>query len=98
MIIGLVLIAALGALGYAAFNFYMVKKLKEGTPRMQEIAKAIRIGANAFIVYEYKIIIIVAVCIAIALAALISWQAACAFIIGATMSASAGWVGMKIAT
>ena len=98
MIIGLVLIAALGALGYAAFNFYMVKKLKEGTPRMQEIAKAIRIGANAFIVYEYKIIIIVAILIAIALAILISWQAAVAFLIGATMSGSAGWVGMKIAT
>ena len=98
MILSLVLIAALGALGYAAFSFYMVKKLKEGTPRMQEIAKAIRIGANAFIVYEYKVIIVVAICIAIALAALISWQAAVAFLVGATMSGSAGWVGMKIAT
>jgi len=32
MIIGLVLIAALGALGYAAFNFYMVKSSKKAHP------------------------------------------------------------------
>ncbi len=52
----LVIVAALLALGYAAFNFIGVKKLDEGTDRMSEIAAAIRVGANAFITYEYKII------------------------------------------
>ena len=52
MIIGLVLIAALGALGYAAFNFYMVKKLKEGTPRMQEIAKAMAANTTITLVRD----------------------------------------------
>ena len=48
----LVIVAALLALGYAAFNFIGVKKLDEGTDRMKEIAAAIRVGANAFITYE----------------------------------------------
>ncbi len=98
MLLGLVIMAALLALGYAAFNFFSVKKLEEGNQRMQEIAGAIRVGANAFINYEYRIIAIIAGCIALALVAIINWQTAAAFAIGATMSASAGYIGMKIAT
>ncbi|MBE6683422.1 MAG: sodium-translocating pyrophosphatase [Ruminococcaceae bacterium] len=98
LVLGLVIVAALGGLAYAAFNYFSVKKLEEGTERMQEIASAIRVGANAFITYEYKIVAIVAVVVAILLALVISWSAAVAFVIGAVMSGSAGWVGMKIAT
>ena len=101
----LVIVAALLALGYAAFNFIGVKKLDEGTDRMSEIAEAIRVGANAFITYEYKIIGIVVVIIAIIFAAIFSvqygkfsWEPSVCFIIGVVMSASAGWGGMKIAT
>lgn len=101
----LVIVAALLALGYAAFNFISVKKLDEGTDRMKEIAAAIRVGANAFITYEYKIIAVVVVIIAIAFAAIFtvqygefSWEPSVCFMIGVIMSASAGWVGMKIAT
>lgn len=101
----LVIVAALLALGYAAFNFIGVKKFDEGTDRMSEIAEAIRVGANAFITYEYKIIGIVVVIIAIIFAAIFSvqygkfsWEPSVCFIIGVVMSASAGWVGMKIAT
>ena len=98
ILLGLVIMASLLALGYAAFNFFAVKKMEEGTERMQEIAAAIRTGANAFINYEYRIVAIIAVVIAVVLVVLISWQAAVAFVIGATMSASAGYIGMKIAT
>lgn len=100
----LVIVAALLALGYAAFNFIGVKNLDEGTDRMKEIAAAIRVGANAFITYEYKIIAVVVVIIAIAFAAIFtvqygefSWEPSVCFMIGVIMSASAGWVGMKIA-
>lgn len=101
----LVIVAALLALGYAAFNFIGVKNLDEGTDRMKEIAAAIRVGANAFITYEYKIIAVVVVIIAIAFAAIFtvqygefSWEPSVCFMIGVIMSSSAGWVGMKIAT
>ncbi len=98
ILIGLAIIAALLALGYAAYSYFYVKKMKEGTDRMQEIAAAIRLGANTFINYEYKVITIIAIVIAIVLVILISWQAATAFLIGAVMSACAGYVGMKVAT
>ena len=101
----LVIVAALLALGYAAFNFASVKKMDEGNARMSEIAEAIRVGANAFITYEYKIIAVVVAVIAVAFAVIFSlqsstfmWQPSVCFIIGTVMSACAGWVGMKIAT
>lgn len=101
----LVIVAALLALGYAAFNFIGVKKLDEGTDRMSEIAAAIREGANAFVTYEYKIIAIVVVVIAVIFGVIFSlqygsfsWEPSVCFLIGVLMSASAGWVGMKIAT
>lgn len=101
----LVIVAALLALGYAAFNYVSVKKLDEGTDRMAEIASAIRVGANAFVTYEYKIIAVVVVIIAVVFAAIFSvqygafsWEPSVCFIIGVCMSAAAGWVGMKIAT
>lgn len=35
-------IAVILAISYAAFNYFSVKKLEEGTERMQEIGAAIR--------------------------------------------------------
>ncbi len=98
LIMLLVLFAALFALAYAALNFVLVRKLKEGNERMQEIAAAIREGANAFIRYEYKIVAIIGVCIGAVLGIVISWETMIAFLIGALMSSLAGLVGMKIAT
>ena len=95
-IIALIFAVVLG-LGYAAINFYSVNRMDEGTERMREIASAIRTGAAAFINYEYRIVAIIASVIAILLAVLIHWHMAIAFVIGAIMSASAGYVGMKIA-
>lgn len=101
----IVIVAALAALGYAALNFYGVKKLEEGTDRMSEIAAAIREGANAFINYEYKIIAIVVVIVAVVFGVIFSlqegtvrWEPSVCFAFGTIMSACAGYVGMKIAT
>lgn len=91
-------VAVILAVSYAIFNYFCIKKLEEGTDRMGEIAGAIRIGANAFIRYEYKLVAIIGLVIAVVVFLVISWQAAIAFVIGAVMSAAAGWIGMKIAT
>jgi len=96
--LGIVVIAVIAALSFAAINFSRVKKLDTGTPLMQEIASAIQEGADAFIRHEYKTIFILAIFIAIILMVLVSWYTGVAFILGAVMSASAGWIGMKIAT
>lgn len=86
------------ALGLAAYNFYSVKKLSPGTNVMQEIAEAIQVGAAAFINHEYKMIARIAVVIAVVLAVLVEWYVGIAFLLGALMSATAGFIGMKIAT
>ncbi len=91
-------IAIILAIAYAIFNYFSVKKLEEGTERMGEIAGAIRVGANAFIRYEYKIVAIIGSVVAALLMIFVSWMTGLAFIIGALVSAAAGWVGMKIAT
>ena len=92
------LFAAVLGLAYAAFNFTHVRRMEEGTERMQEIASAIRVGANAFIRYEYRVLAVVVVIVALLLTAVVSYQTALCFLLGALMSAMAGMVGMKIAT
>ncbi len=94
----IVLFAVILAVSFAALNFYLVRKMKEGTEKMQEIAAAIREGANAFIRYEYKIVAIIGSAIAVLLGLVISWETGISFVMGAVMSATAGLVGMKIAT
>ena len=94
----LVIVAALAALGFAAYNFFFVKKLDEGTSAMKEIAAAIREGANAFINYEYKVLYLVVAVVAVIMAVVTSWESAVALVIGSIMSGCAGFVGMRIAT
>lgn len=97
-IVVLVILASILAIAFAAFNFSTVKKMDEGTDKMKEIADAIRVGANAFINIEYKVLFKVVAVVAVLMILLTSWQAAVAFAIGTIMSAAAGLVGMKIAT
>ena len=98
LIIVLVVFAAGLALAFAAFNFFGVKKMPEGTEQMSEIAAAIRVGAGAFINYEYKILYLVIAVVAVVLAVVTTWHAAIALVIGSVMSGCAGFIGMKIAT
>lgn len=94
----LVVIAAVLALCFAAFNFMTIRHMSEGTAQMQEIAEAIRIGANAFVNYEYRILYTVVAIVAVLMAVVTTWHAAAALLIGSVMSGCAGFVGMKIAT
>ncbi len=95
---GFIIIAVVGALGFAAVNFILVRKRKTGTALMGEIAVAIQEGAGAFLAHEYKIISWIALLIAVALGVVVSWYTAVVFLLGALMSSSAGLIGMKIAT
>jgi K(+)-stimulated pyrophosphate-energized sodium pump len=96
--IGFIIIAAIAALAFAAINYYGVKRKDPGTPEMQQIAAAIQEGAKAFLVLEYTVILKVVIFIAILLGIVVSPSSAAAFVFGALMSASAGWIGMNIAT
>jgi K(+)-stimulated pyrophosphate-energized sodium pump len=95
---GFIIIAVVGALGFAAINFILVRRRKTGTKLMGEIAVAIQEGANAFLAHEYKVISWLAILISVLLGVVISWYTAVAFLLGALMSSTAGLIGMKIAT
>ncbi len=83
---------------FAAYNFKAVKKMKGGTALMEEIAEAIRGGANTFLLHELKAMYKIAILVAVILGVAVDWYVGVAFIIGALMSGTAGFVGMKIAT
>ena len=65
----LILVAAafVLAVAYAAVNYLLVRRLKEGSRRMQEIAAAIREGANAFLRYEYRSVAVIGCALALLL-------------------------------
>lgn len=86
------------ALLAAVYNYLRVKRCDAGTAEMKEIAGEIQTGARAFLMHEFKIIALVAVIVAAVLWVVVAWYVAVAFILGAVMSATAGYVGMKIAT
>jgi K(+)-stimulated pyrophosphate-energized sodium pump len=86
------------ALIFATINYKQVMAIDEGTAEMKEIASAIRIGADAFVNYETKVISIYAIVIAIILTVVVEWYVGAAFLIGAFMSTLAGRFGMKMAT
>jgi K(+)-stimulated pyrophosphate-energized sodium pump len=96
--IGFIVIVAIAALAFAVINYYGVKRKDSGTLEMQQIAVAIQEGARAFLVLEYSLILKVVIFIAILLGIVVSPSSAIAFVFGALMSASAGWIGMNIAT
>ncbi len=100
-IIFYVLLVALLALVFAFFKTKWVFKQPEGNPKMIEISKAVREGANAFLKREYKIIAIVILIVATALAVFNTGAirlVSLSFVVGAVCSGLAGFIGMKVAT
>ena len=81
-----------------------VKKQNPGNEKMQEISKAIKEGALAFLNAEYRLLLIFVVIASVALFGIsvlvetTSWMIVPAFIFCAFFSALAGNIGMRIAT
>jgi K(+)-stimulated pyrophosphate-energized sodium pump len=98
-------LAPLGALLAlaVAFSFYRsVMSRSEGTPRMIEIAQAVREGAMAYLSRQYRVVAVVFVLLFIvflvmALVGLQSIYMPFAFIVGGVFSAVTGYVGMRTA-
>ena len=82
----------------ALINYIRINKMPEGTKEMSEICSIIRQGADEFLKCEFKILYAAAAGIFIILGVFVSLSGAVCFLIGASMSALAGLVGMKSAT
>jgi K(+)-stimulated pyrophosphate-energized sodium pump len=100
------LVPFMGILGlcYTFIKFKWVSKQDPGTDRMQEISRYIAEGAMAFLKAEWKILGYFVVIVAILLGVMASanphshWAISLAFVLGAFLSATAGYIGMRVAT
>jgi K(+)-stimulated pyrophosphate-energized sodium pump len=104
LVIYLVPLMGLIGLIYTLLKFNWVSKQDEGNDRMKEISRYIAEGAMAFLRAEWKILGYFVVIVGILLALMSTtnphshWLITIAFIMGAIFSATAGYIGMKVAT
>ena len=99
-VIYVALAASLIALGLAAFYARFVLAADPGNERMVAISAAIREGAVAFLRREYTWVSVFVAALALLIGFLLPWGAlgAPAFVFGAVLSATAGVIGLRIAT
>lgn len=97
----------IGLIGLATAYFFakFVLKQDQGNEKMQEIALAIKQGANAFLKRQYYTIGVLSLAMAVLLLVVYylsgninyGWHTALAFILGAFCSALSGYIGMAVA-
>ena len=98
----LIPLAGLLAVVFGLMRSKWISEQNPGNEKMQEIGLAIRQGATAFLVREYKILTI----FVLTVAALLYWvnissnttEVALSFVVGAICSGLAGALGMRVAT
>ncbi len=93
------LVCAGVAVAYGMYLTWWLLTQPAGNERMQEISRAVQEGATAYLRKQYSTIAVVAVIAFIPLAAYhkLGWGTAFGFLIGAILSACAGFIGMNVA-
>ncbi len=94
----LVLFVIVLAIAYVLFNFLRIRRMKEGTEEMAEMAGIIRDGAATFMRTEYKTIAIVCIVLAAVFSLFIEKTSGLTFLFGAAMSSAVCVLGMRSAT
>ena len=93
------LICAGVALAYGIYLVFWLLSRPAGSERMQEIARAVQEGAAAYLRKQYTTIAVVAIVPFLLLGFYdkLGWGTAIGFLIGALLSAAAGFIGMNVA-
>ena len=73
-----------------------ILNLPKGDEKMQAIARAIQIGAKAYLNRQYRTIMLVAIVIFAAIGFALDWLTALAFLVGAILSGITGYIGMNV--
>ncbi len=90
------LVCAACAIGYGFVTSRSLLALSPGNERMRAISAAVQEGASAYLTRQYTIIAAVGVVVFVLLIPLQNIRVAIGFLIGAALSASAGFVGMNV--
>ena len=91
-------ICALVGLIFAGLSYNRMRKEPAGDELMQKIASAIHLGAMTYLKRQYTAIAVFVVVLAVILALAINPLTALCYVVGAGLSALAGFVGMYSAT
>ncbi len=82
---------------YALLLAFSVNRAPTGDKKMVEIASAIREGADAFLMRQYKTLLPIVIVLALLIFSFVSQGTAIAFLAGVFCSALAGYIGMQVA-
>ena len=87
------------AVGFGAYLTVWLMGRPKGSERMQEISRAVQEGAAAYLSRQYTTIAVVAIVpfLLLGLYNQLGWGTAVGFLIGAILSAAAGFIGMNVA-
>jgi K(+)-stimulated pyrophosphate-energized sodium pump len=92
----LIVLCGLLAVVYAVWAIRSVLAADPGSARMQEIAAAVREGAQAYLKRQYTTIGVVGIVIFLIIGYFLGWLVAGGFLIGAILSGAAGFIGMNV--
>src|SRR5689334_22963326 len=97
--VGIALVCSLVAIAYGLYLTRWLLKLSPGNERMREISRAVQEGAAAYLKKQYTTIAYVAIVPFLLLGFYdkLGWGTAVGFLIGAALSAAAGFIGMNVA-
>ena len=92
----LIILCGVLALVYAIWATFSVMQADPGSQRMQEIAAAVREGAQAYLRRQYATIGVVGIVIFLIVGYFLGWLVGVGFAIGAILSGAAGFIGMNV--
>ena len=92
----LIVLCGVLAIAYAVWAIRSVLAADAGSARMQEIAAAVREGAQAYLKRQYTTIGAVGIVIFLIIGYFLGWLVAVGFLIGAILSGAAGFIGMNV--
>lgn len=84
------------AIIYTVYLMGWLSKKSSGNKEMIEISKAIQVGSKAYLNRQYKTVAVVSVALFVFIEIFLGWITAFGFLVGATMSALAGYIGMNV--